>query len=403
MTTPADAATLRERMVDHLISVGKLSTPRVAAAFNVVPRHLFVAHVLVPEAYQDDVIFTKTRDGISLSALPSPSISADILELLDVHPGHAVLEIGAGTGYNAALIAELNAPDGHVVTIDIDRDIAEAAQANLAASGHAGRVSVHCGDGGYGRAEHAPYDRVLATVGTWDIAPAWVEQLVVGGRLVLPLEIHDVHKLVTFERRPDRLVSLDVRDCRFVRMRGLFAGPEQQVPLHSSGSYLSATRTGLPYGTLAHAIEAGVTSEAAVPVPLAPAELLDAFRLWLALRTDDFCLVNLEGAALQRSPVRAWAKGSANFASAPGLLGGGSLCLVERDPDDQPVLRGYGLSTEPAELLAAMLREWHAAGRPFSTGLRMEAVPVGNGGAVLDESSGFVAAKRWYRYLLTPA
>jgi protein-L-isoaspartate(D-aspartate) O-methyltransferase len=238
----ADADELRDRLVDHLVDEGKIRTPRVAAAFRAVPRHLFVPHVPVEDAYADDVIFTKSLDGVSLSALPSPSISADMLELLDVAPGHRVLEIGAGTGYNAALLADLTGPDGHVVTIDIDEDITEAATANLHAAGRAERVSVHCGDGGFGRAEEGPYDRVLVTVGTWDVAPAWVDQLSIGGLMVVPLEIHDVHKLVTFERRPDRLASVDVRDCRFVRMRGLFAGPERQVPLTADGMYLSADR-----------------------------------------------------------------------------------------------------------------------------------------------------------------
>src|SRR5207244_11498925 len=151
-------------------------------------------------------------------------------------------EIGAGTGYNAARLAELAGPDGQVVTIDIDQDSVAAAVANLAAAGRLDRVRVHCGDGGFGLAEEAPFDRVLVTVGAWDVPPAWVEQLVVGGRMVVPLEIHDVHKLIAFERRADRLASVDVSDCRFVRMRGAFAPPEQQVPVSDLGIYVSALR-----------------------------------------------------------------------------------------------------------------------------------------------------------------
>jgi protein-L-isoaspartate(D-aspartate) O-methyltransferase len=189
----ATADDLRERLVTELCDLGKIRSPRVATAFRAVPRHLFAPHVSLDVAYTDDVIFTKSQNGVSVSALPSPSISADMLEVLDVGAGQRVLEIGAGTGYNAALLAELVGPGGRVVTIDIDQDIVDDAIANLGAAGRLDRVRVHCGDGGFGLPEEAPFDRVLVTVGAWDVPPAWVEQLVVGGRLVVPLEIHDVH------------------------------------------------------------------------------------------------------------------------------------------------------------------------------------------------------------------
>src|SRR5205085_3592015 len=169
MTATPNADVLRELLVSDLLRAAKIHSPRVAEAFRAVPRHRFVPDVPVETAYEDDVIFTKSRDGVSVSALPSPSISADMLEALDVRPGHAVLEIGAGTGYNAALLAELAAPGGRVVTIDIDQDIVDAAVSNLRAAGVLDRVHVYCADGGFGRSEEAPYDRVLVTVGAWDV------------------------------------------------------------------------------------------------------------------------------------------------------------------------------------------------------------------------------------------
>lgn len=394
---------LRERLVSHLLRIGKIRTPRIAAAFGAVPRHLFVPHVPVAAAYEDDVIFTKSRDGVAVSALPSPSISADMLEVLGVEPGHAVLEIGAGTGYNAALLAELAGPGGRVVTIDIDRDIADAAVANLRAAGRLDRIHVHCADGGFGRAEEAPYDRVLVTVGAWDVAPAWVEQLVVGGRLVVPLETHDVHKLIAFERLPDGLSSVDVRDCRFVRMRGSFAGADRQVPLGSAGLYLSTARPELVSERVAAALRAPASATGEPPVALEPEDLLGAFRLWLAVRSDEFCLLSLEGEALRRSAVHGWAKGSSAFASAPGLLRDDSVCLIEPGADERPVLRAYGPAASAlAERMRALLREWDDSGRPFASGLRVRATRLEGAASEAAPEPGYVVDKRWHRYVFTP-
>ncbi|MGH3885395.1 MAG: methyltransferase domain-containing protein [Pseudonocardiaceae bacterium] len=101
-------------------------------------------------------------------------------------PGHRVLEIGAGTGYNAALLAHLVGPAGKVTTVDIDSKVVRGARECLAAAGYRG-VSVVCGDGEFGYSDHAPYDRIVVTAGAWDLPPAWVDQLAAGGRLVVPL------------------------------------------------------------------------------------------------------------------------------------------------------------------------------------------------------------------------
>jgi protein-L-isoaspartate(D-aspartate) O-methyltransferase len=105
-----------------------------------------------------------------------------MLDQLDVQPGQPVLEIGTGTGYNAALLGHLVSETGAVVSVDIDTDLVTDARARLAACG-VSQVTVGCGDGGLGWSEHAPYDRIIATVGVRDIAPAWVAQLAPQGRV----------------------------------------------------------------------------------------------------------------------------------------------------------------------------------------------------------------------------
>jgi protein-L-isoaspartate(D-aspartate) O-methyltransferase len=172
-------------LVDALVSAGAITSSKVEAAFRAVPRHLFVPHVDVQGAYRNEAIPTKLIDGRAVSSASQPSIVATMLEQLDVRPGQRVLEIGAGTGYNAALVAQLVGPSGRVVTIDIDEDIVADAQDHLAAASIDG-VDVICGDGGLGYPPEAPYDRIVLTVGALDITPAWWDQLGSGGR---PLDL----------------------------------------------------------------------------------------------------------------------------------------------------------------------------------------------------------------------
>jgi protein-L-isoaspartate O-methyltransferase len=119
------------------------------------------------------------------SSSSQPSIVADMLDALDPQPGEAVLEIGTGTGWNAALLACRVGPTGRVTTIEVDPEIAAAARAALASAGYP--VDVVTGDGVAGHPDTAPYDRIMATASVREIVPrAWLEQLRPGGRLVTP-------------------------------------------------------------------------------------------------------------------------------------------------------------------------------------------------------------------------
>ena len=156
---------------------------------------------------------------------------AIMLGQLDLQPGQRVLEIGTGTGYNAALLAHVVGDDGHVVSVDLDADLVEAARNNLSAAGF-GSVEVIHGDGVYGNEETAPYDRVIVTVAAWDIAPAWHKQLKPEGRMLIPLSIRSVYqKCVLFKRSDGHLVSTSIDECGFMMMRGAFAGPAKIVPI----------------------------------------------------------------------------------------------------------------------------------------------------------------------------
>lgn len=125
----ANPERLRAALVESLRTKGALRSPAVAEAFAAAPRHLFVPDVSVAEAYRDRFIATKRMpDGEVISSSSQPEIMAVMLEQLDVRPGQRVLEVGAGTGYNAALLAYLVGASGSVTTVDIDDDLVASAR-----------------------------------------------------------------------------------------------------------------------------------------------------------------------------------------------------------------------------------------------------------------------------------
>jgi len=220
-----DASTLHQRLVDWLTIYERIRTPQVEAAFRAVPRHHFLPTAPLREVYRDTVIATKVIDGRFVSSSSQPSIMAEMLEQLGLEPGQRVLEIGTGTGYNAALLAHAVGETGQVTSVDLDEDTASTARQRLVELGF-GSVQVVCADGNAGYLPNAPYDRVILTVGATDIEPAWYEQLAPDGRLVVPLElIGQVMKVVAFERRDGYLESVSTANCTFMMLRGSVPEP----------------------------------------------------------------------------------------------------------------------------------------------------------------------------------
>jgi protein-L-isoaspartate(D-aspartate) O-methyltransferase len=219
-----------DQMVSDLRSRGYLRTEAVAQAFGAVPRHQFLPLNVLERAYVvDEAIPTHfDNDGIPISSSSAPSIMAIMLEMLDVRPGQLVLEIGAGTGYNAALIARLVGASGRVTSIDVDQVVASEAQAHLTAVGPY-QVQIVVGDGWMGM-EGATFDRIMVTAECWDISPCWVSQLREGGLLVLPLWIRPGLTLaVAFEKVGKILESCSLAYCGFMPLRGPHRGPPREA------------------------------------------------------------------------------------------------------------------------------------------------------------------------------
>ena len=208
---------LRDELIAHLDRTRVLRDPRITAALRAIDRHRFVPLVSAEEAYEDKALAIKERDGFVLSSISQPSMIVHMLDLLAITPGDRVLEIGTGTGYNAALLAEL-AGDGTVVSVEIEPDLLARARATLDEEGYRRVVLVHADKLG---AIQRPFERIIVTARSHDIDPDWWRLLAPGGRLVVPLDIgYGGERAVGFVRNGDRLQSVGSYACAFVELRG---------------------------------------------------------------------------------------------------------------------------------------------------------------------------------------
>jgi protein-L-isoaspartate(D-aspartate) O-methyltransferase len=222
---------MADAMATALREHAGITKPEVTAAFRSVPRHRFVPGTPLNQVYAYDVVIPTHFDdtGMSISSSSAPNIMATMIEQLDVAADMRVLEIGAGTGYNAGLLGHLVGPGGEVVSIDLDRQVVTEAQEHLRAA-NIDNVRVVAADGWLGAPGESSFDRIIATVGVWEVSPYWFDQLRPGGVLVLPLLLRPgVQVSVAFVREERGLHSRALCCCGFMRLRGPHAGPDAYV------------------------------------------------------------------------------------------------------------------------------------------------------------------------------
>ena len=207
-----DYAAARNRMVDRFVRERLLESDPVIAAMRRVERHLFVPDRLRSEAYLDTPLPIGEDQTIS-----APSIVAKMTELLEPAPDHVVLEVGTGSGYQAAVLAEVV---DHVYTIEIVPTLAASAETRLRELGYA-NVTVRCGDGYKGWPEHAPFDGIIVTCAPDKVPEPLKEQLKEGGRMVIPVgEGIGPQWLHVLTKRQGALVDEVTLPVQFVPMTG---------------------------------------------------------------------------------------------------------------------------------------------------------------------------------------
>jgi protein-L-isoaspartate(D-aspartate) O-methyltransferase len=200
----------RSRMVDDQLRARDIRDERVLRAMREVPRHLFVPEPERQQAYHDTPLPIGHGQTIS-----QPYIVAFMTQALEVAPTHRVLEIGTGSGYQAAVLARLAE---QVYTIEIVAPLADRARTTLAELQYR-NVEVRSGNGYLGWPEHAPYDRIMVTAAPSEVPPALVEQLKVGGLMAIPVGTYD-QELRILRRTADGMRTLATLPVRFVPMTG---------------------------------------------------------------------------------------------------------------------------------------------------------------------------------------
>ena len=208
----------RDRMVVEQLQARGITDERVLQAFRKVPRHLFVPEELQPDAYTDHPL--PIGEGQTIS---QPYMVALMTQCLQLQGHERVLEIGAGSGYQTAILSEL-ALD--VFTVERIPGLARAVSERLVRLGYL-NVRVTTGNGSLGWPEHAPYDTILVTAASPDVPQSLADQLAEGGRMVLPVGPRDAQMLVQVEKRRGGLHRRDIASCVFVPLVGEQGWPHE--------------------------------------------------------------------------------------------------------------------------------------------------------------------------------
>lgn len=363
----ANSASLRHGLVELLFGEGVLTSPAVADAFLAVPRERFLPQVAMDAVYRNDAIVTRRDErGTPLSSSSQPSIMAAMLEALALEPGHRVLEVGTGTGYNAALLAELVGPAGRVTSVELDPDLATRATAALAEGSH--RVHVVVGDGRDGWPAGAPFDRMIVTASAPGVPRTWFDQLADDGLVVMPLWLRQsLQTVVVLRRRPEGFVSVALIPGGFMRMRESLGevepGLQDQLRASEVASGSARPLVSLAGTALRHLDGHGrrcllaLALGPARTVPVARHAAGDDLLLFVSLAADEDHLIEWFG-------ERAGEAG-------PGVVGagGGSLAVLRRAPVvDHLDARG---GTEAEDALLGLVERWEILGRPGRERLRV--------------------------------
>ncbi|MGW4073769.1 methyltransferase, FxLD system [Streptomyces asiaticus] len=388
---------LRNALVDQIVAKRPLP-PRVERAMRTVPREVHLPGVDPALAYSNRAITIKENpEGpLALSCASVPSTVAMMLGQLDAQPGDRILEIGAGTGYNAALLSEIVGEDGEVTTIDIDADVTQHAHDALNKAGYQ-HVRVMERDGLEGAPEYGPYTRMIGTVGFWDIPAALRTQLIDGGRFVLPLRWRGQTRSVVLTRQGEALLCHDMELCGFVPIVG--QDGERTIELangtirvhHDQDQDMDPAR-------LNDALTQPV-AETWSDVRVGGEESFDGIWLRATAFEDTVCRLEATRAAVEnglRRPVI--------IGRSPALVAGGSLAYLiskrdDTDPERPSLLGAAHLGPDGADLAKRLVAHITAWGADRTATPNLAIYPAGTPDS--DLPAGHVIEKAESRVVLT--
>ena len=317
---------------------GIVTDPAIAAAFDSVPREIFVPGAL-DEVYVDNALATYRQQGVVVSTSSQPTMMAIMCAQLAVKPGMRILEIGTGSGYNAAILSRLVGTAGSVASVEFDPDLVARAGANLSEAG-ATNVTVFSGDGGAGHPPGAPYDRIIATAACWQVPPPWLEQLTADGLLVLPFRLNTAQVCLALQRDGALLTAREPSSCMFMHLRGDY-GPSYELEL-KDGSRLEVDCPLHQLRDIPDLLSA-YRSPGTLPRPIR--------HRW----KEPFYFLALQGA-----PFALWYAASASTLGQLLLLPGSAV----RFPSPERESAQLWGSDAAFDFVAAALQRWHQASAP---------------------------------------
>jgi len=212
-----DPKEARKRLVRRLLDTGYLSSPAATKAMENVERHLFLPKEMEEEAYLDTPLHI--GEGQTISA---PHMVAIMVEALDLHPGHKVLEVGGGSGYHAAVMAEMVKPNGKVYSIERIEMLAEWGRQNLRTAGNDKLVEIIVADGSKGLPDKAPFDRISIAAAAPSVPEPLKQQLVDGGKMLVPVGGQWYQELIMVTRKGNEFQQRDLGGVVFVPLIGEF-------------------------------------------------------------------------------------------------------------------------------------------------------------------------------------
>jgi protein-L-isoaspartate(D-aspartate) O-methyltransferase len=357
----------RRALVEELKKQEGLLDPALEAAFLAVPRHLFLSDEPLEKAYADDAIAIKRDpDGTVLSSSSQPSMMAIMLRQLRLRKGDNVLEIGTGSGYNAAVMQYMVGERGMVTSIELDNELAEKAVANLQRLRLGAIITVVNADGALGYAPRASYDRIIATVSLWDIPTAWTKQLKPGGILVAPIWLESMQVSGAFVIQPDgSLFSRQNIPCGFVPLRGIAAVPNFNRRVGSSPLLLSSNEAERIDVAAMHSLLSDIPEVTFLGEPLSVNEYWRGFVPYLTLNIPEGYIFALYSVGESQ---QAYGLEGSGFA----LMAPGSMCFVNYKGKGE--VHCFG-GSDSFMALDAALEGWEAASRPGSDRMRLQLLP----------------------------
>ncbi len=359
-----------DAMIEQLRLSGILQRPEFEAAFRAMPRHHFLPDLSPEQIYADAAVpIKRTSDGQVISSSSQPSMMLLMLEQLDLQPGHNVLEIGAGSGYNAAIMQHIVGPQGTVTSIEFDEAIARQAQDNLRRA-RSSQVLVIAGDGVYGYAPRASYDRIICTANIWDIPPAWIRQLKDDGIIVAPISVDGLQYSAAF--RPTgqgELFSSSNLPCGFVPMQGIASPPYISRQVGSTAMFLRGEQTQHIDTAALSALLSADQDECYLTYMPRLDEMWRGFAPYLMLNHPPDSTFVIYDVLKDRKAYGIEGAGIALFSP-------GSACLI---PYTDTSLTYCFAGADAFMMVDAVLNQWVDAGKPANEALRLRLRPIVEG------------------------